>query len=422
MRYKQICLAAVMACGVPVAARAQDNVTIPRAEWEKFMKEHEEMKRSLQEMRDFKSKIETAGTNGVGPLAATELEATREMARKSLPGTDKMLLSGYGTAGYTSLNHQDQYFSAQFNPILLWKISDKLLFEGELEMELEDGETSLALELAQLSYVVNDYITFGAGKFLNPMNSFVERYHMGWVNRLPDKPLAVYDGLLPETYVGAQVRGGVPICRTKLNYAAFIANAPKLLTDPTEDGQGMLEWDNFSNEGDHLAYGGHVGFQPFPELEIGYGLHFSEVGPKGAHGVDALLQSVDASYVRDSEKLKGTIRLNAQWVWSNVDRFTYLDEADNPFTFSNNRDGGYAQFAYRPSHVDWTCLRNFEGVFRYDILNQSKTPENFDEQRFTVGLNYWLTPMTVFKAAYQFDDKSAGQNNSGVLLQFATGF
>ena len=43
--------------------------------------------------------------------------------------------------------------------------------------------------------------------------------------RLPDKPLAVYDGLLPETYVGAQLRGGIPVGSTRINYSGFIANA-----------------------------------------------------------------------------------------------------------------------------------------------------------------------------------------------------
>jgi hypothetical protein len=352
------------------------------------------------------------------------------MAKKTFPGTDKMLLTGYGSAGFTSLRTENKAFSAQFNPIFLWKLSDRLLFEGEVEMELEDGETSTALEIAQLSYVVNDYVTFGAGKFLNPMNSFVERYHMAWVNRLPDKPLAVYDGLLPETYVGAQLRGGIPLGTTKLNYAVFAANAPSLTTtadDPTDlSGLGTLNWDNFSNEGDHVAFGGHIGFQPVPELEIGYGIHYSEVGPKGTR-VDAFLHSVDASYVRGSEWLRGMIRLNAQWIWSDVDRYTF-DAAGaqgfGPVSFDNTREGGYAQLAYRPTHTTVPYLKDFEGIFRYDVLNQRRAPMGFDEDRYTVGLNYWLTPMTVVKAAYEWDHRRSGdQNNAnGWLLQFATGF
>src|SRR6266852_3982686 len=112
--------------------------------------------------------------------------------------------------------------------------------------------------MAQMSYVLNDYMTIGAGKFLNPTDYFVERQHMGWVNKLPDKPLAVYDGLMPETELGAQLRGVIPIGPTKLEYAAFVANAPDLIMTP-DDTLGTLDFENFDNAGGHVALGGHVG-------------------------------------------------------------------------------------------------------------------------------------------------------------------
>ena len=323
-----------------------------------------------------------------------------------------MLLTGYGAAG----------FSAQFNPILLWKLSDKLFFEGEVELELEEHATNTKLELASMYYVANDYLTLGAGKFLNPMNSFVEHFHMAWVNRLPDKPLAVYDGLLPETYVGAQARGGFPIGPTKLNYALFAGNAPELIR--SGDGAGTFEFDNFNNSGSRYALGGRVGFLPIPELELGYGFHYSRLGG----GVDALIHSVDLNYVRDSELLRGSMRLYAQWVWSHVGRVTY-DEGDfggmagTPLTFSNRRNGGYAQIAYRPTKAANSILQKLEPVFRFDMLQQKNIPGNFDETRYTVGLNYWLGPSTVLKAAYQFDNRNRGnQGQNAILIQAAMGF
>jgi hypothetical protein len=91
--------------------------------------------------------------------------------------------------------------------------------------------------------------------------------------------------------------------------------------------------------------------------------------------------------------------------------------------FDNNRDGGYAQLAYRPTKVDSSILRHLEGTFRFDHFNQKGTPVGYDESRYTFGLSYWLTAKTVFKVAYQLDDKSPGApDNSGVLVQFATGF
>ena len=101
--------------------------------------------------------------------------------------------------------------------------------------------------------------------------------------------------------------------------------------------------------GDYVL-GGHVGFLPIPELELGYGLQYSRVEA----GVDSWMQSVDLNYVRTSELLRGQVRVNAQWIWSQVGRVAY-DAGDfggtagNTFSFSNHRDGGYAQIAYRPT-------------------------------------------------------------------------
>jgi hypothetical protein len=353
------------------------------------------------------------------------------MAKDSFPGSTKFLLTGYGSAGFTFQNHGgDKLFSATFNPIFLWKMSDRLLFEGELEAELEGHETHTALEMAQISYLLNDYMTLGGGKFLNPMNYFVERQHMAWVNKLPDKPLAVYDSLLPETEVGFQLRGGVPVGPTKFGYAFYVANAPELNVDTATvaaSDLGTLEFNNFDNVGKHVAVGGRVGFLPMPELEIGYGFQYSDVAPPGnGASVKALLQSVDFSYIRDSARLKGILNLKAQWVWSRIGDFAYDPDGalGGPFPFRNHRDGGYAQIAYRPSRVGNPFLKNLEPVFRYDVLNQAGTQTGVDERRYTVGLNYWLGPSTVVKAAYEFDHQSGvnAEAHDEVLLQFATGF
>ena len=124
--------------------------------------------------------------------------------------------------------------------------------------------------------------------------------------------------------------------------------------------------------------------------------------------------------------LKGTVNLRGQWVWSQVDRYTYDPSGSGgfgPLTFSNNRNGGYAQLAYRPSKFENIIVKNLEPVVRYDMINQKKTPVGFDERRFTVGLNYWLGPSTVVKVAYEFDRQNgAGQNGDAFFTQFALGF
>src|SRR5436305_8590238 len=366
------------------AALAQDTAQSPpssdyvsRAEYDKLKAEHEAMKQELDALKATVQQMTVAAAPApakaapkkpisegkqvvsVPPEAATEelrqeVETLKLQVKETFPGTTKFLLAGYGTAGFTARSGEDPFFDAAFNAIFLWKFSDRLFFEGELEYEFEDGSTSTNLEIAQASYLLNDYMTIGVGCFLNPMDFFVERQHMNWVNKLPDKPLAVYDGLFPESQLGAQLRGVIPIGPTKLEYVGFVANAPGLITAPEDFSElGMLDFPNTGNFGGHIAVGGHVGFIPIPEVEVGYGIQRSKVGPRD-HAVENVLQSAEFNYVRDSTFLKGLINFRAQWGWSHVGRFVYDpngSQAFGPFQFNNNRNRGSAQLAYLPTHI-----------------------------------------------------------------------
>ena len=443
---------------IPFAAMGQDAAPSPpssdyvsRAEYDKLKAEHEAMKTELDALKTAVRQM--AGTAPAapaeGPAAATkpsegkqvvtttaaqtdvaalqaEVDTLKTQVKETFPGTTKFLLAGYGTAGFTARSGEDPFFDASFNALFLYKLTDRLFFEGEMELEFENGATTINLEVAQASYLLNDYMTIGVGRFLNPMDFFVERQHMNWVNKLPDKPLAVYDGLLPESQLGAQLRGVVPLGPTKLEYVGFVANAPGLITAPDDFSElGMLDFPNTSNVGGHVAVGGHVGFIPIPELEVGYGIQRSKVGPRD-HAVENVLQSADFNYVRDSTLLKGLINFRAQWVWSHVGHFVYDPDGEQgfgPLSFNNNRNGGYVQMAYRPTKIDNNIIKNLEGVVRYDRLNQLHTPVGFDEERVTLGLNYWLTPSAVVKAAYEFDNKNGGaRDQDAFMMQMAVGF
>ena len=55
------------------------------------------------------------------------------------------MLSGYGGAGYNAVfadGERPNNFSVIFAPILLYQISDRFLFEGEFEFELDDAKSS----------------------------------------------------------------------------------------------------------------------------------------------------------------------------------------------------------------------------------------------------------------------------------------
>jgi hypothetical protein len=397
---------------------------VTREEYEKVLKELDAIKAKLK-VDDEKKAAEAKESEETYDEFEKELKSVKSLAGAVQPGLSKPLLTGYAFAGYTDRKGEKGTFDAGFNPIFLWKYSDRIFFEGELELELSDTETELELEYANMSYIANGYMTLKLGKFLAPFGTFAERLHPAWINKLPDAPLPFgHDGIAPTSEIGFQISGGAPAGPTKFNYAVYVSNGPRLNTgDDEPEEAGMLHFDNNIDINNNKAVGGRFGFLPLPELELGYSVQYARVGEDVEAG--AWLHSVDLGYVRDSQFLKGVIDLRAQWVWSFVDDVIY-DTGSGPFTFNNRRDGGYVQLAYRPSKLNG-FVKNLEGVARWDTLNRpSGAPMDTDEDRWTFGLNYWLSPSTVVKAAYQFGERRSGmevnENINAFLIQAAMGF
>ncbi len=407
---------------------------VSRAEYDRLLKAFEALQQKVEGMQAARAPEEAATVQDLEEVDQ-EMKSIRDVARASQLGSTKFLLSGYGAAGYRNRDADNSTFSANFNPIFLWELSDKIFFEGELELELENeeggGETKLDLEYSHLTYLVNDYITVGMGKFLSPFAIQSERLHPDWIGKLPDSPLPFgHDGIAPLAELGVQVRGGAPIGPTKVNYATYMSNGPRLnLGMDEEEETGWLHFDNYDVDfNNNKAWGGRVGFLPIPEAEIGYSWQLSEVEASGTDYTDvqAILQAADFSYVRDAECLMGTVDVRCEVVWSDVEDVIY-DLGGEEFDFNNKRWGGYAQGAYRPSRLE-CFLKDCELVFRYDWLDApDDAPEAFDEERYTLGLNYWLGPSTVVKAAYRWDDRTSeeqepGEDDDAFLFEAAIGF
>ena len=346
---------------------------------------------------------------------------------EGLLGTTKFLLAGWAEGMFEARNGEVSTFSASFNPIFLWELTPKLLFDSRLEIEPSGGGTNVNLVNAQISYLLNDYITLGAGEFFSPSNVFVERFEPQWINKLPDRPLAVFHGILPNISVGAQARGGFPIGSARVDYALYVSNGPVLNTfDPRR--AGTLDFNSYTDNNDNKAVGGRIGFLPIPGVEVGYGFETSKPGFQGTSvsRVQALVQSADLEVTRDSDLLKGHVNLFAQYAWSHVDHAVYDPDGSLGFgalAFTSKQDGGYAELTYRPTKLNNDFLRSLEMTFRWDHL--SRNPSGLgdpEETRWTIGLNYWLSSSTVLKAAYEWDQPNGEANRNALLIQTAMGF
>ena len=405
------------------AADARNNGQyVSRQQYDQLKNEMSELKKQVQFLLQQRSQqtsnvqpIQKAKTDKDIAKLQDEVKTLKAQNEAMDDGTTGFLLTGYGFAGYTDSESSNSSFNAGFNPIFLWRLRDDLIFEGEIELEFEDNATEVALEYAQLSYLLNDYITFGAGKFLNPSNYFIERLHPTWINKLADKPITMIGNnrLQAGSQLGIQVRGGVPLGSTRGEYAFYVSNGPSIRAD-----DGSLSFKNVNDSNNSKAVGGRIGWMPFSGFELGYGFEIAGVDdPTNSDTLDVITHSVDLNYLRTSKLLMGSIDLRGQYADRQIDR-----SSSPTLAFDNDSSGGYGQIAYRPSLSRISYLRDMEGVFRYDWINLPNAVNFNDEQRWTVGLNYYLAASTLLKFAYQFDDKQGAANDNALMFQVTSGF
>jgi len=366
-----------------------------------------------------------------------------EASQPYKPSNTQFMIRGYGHTGLNSIKtgaeKESSYVGSAFAPIFLFKHSDKLMFEAELEFGLENNELEVGLEYADVMYVLNKNMTVRAGKFLLPFGTFMERLHPAWINRLPTRPLGFgHDGIAPASGIGVELRGSFDLGGPSLNYAVYSTNGPRLKDGSVEPEEaGMLLFQNFEDNNTGKAFGGRIGLLPFADssTEIGFSTYSTnKAGTTESvyENTGAFLYAIDFAFVKQIPAIGGFIDIKGQYNNSDIDDATYteLDEFDNEeeYTFDNKSNSFYTQLSYRPTMAGSDFLKKLELVGRYSNLN---TPEGaeWEEQsdQYAFGLNYWLTWRSVIKVAYQTTDTVGGHDGgggttNGFFVHWAIGF
>ena len=358
------------------------------------------------------------------------------------PSKTQFMIRGYGHTGLNSLSNDEEtessYVGSAFAPIFLFKHSNRLMFEAELEFVLENNELEVGLEYADVMYVLNKNVTVRAGKFLLPFGTFMERLHPAWINRLPTRPLGFgHDGIAPSSGIGVELRGAFDLGGPKLNYSVYSRNGPRLKDGSEEPEEaGMLMFQNFEDNNNSKAFGGRIGLLPFADssTEIGFSTYStSKVGARDSdyENVGAFLYAIDFAFIKQIPAIKGFIDIKGQYNNSNIDDATYTevheDGDEEEYTFDNKSNSLYAQLSYRPTMASSDFLKKLELVGRYSNLN---TPEGaeWEEQsdQYSFGLNYWLTWRSVIKVAYETTETVGGHDGggttNGLFVHWAIGF
>jgi len=391
-----------------------------------------------QEYDALRKEVQDLKAKAPAPEAATEpqsgdqrrldkaVERALAVAEGSGLGDTKPLITGSAAASYMDPEGGASSFGAEFDPMFLWQLNERLFFEGEIELELGESETETSLGAAYLAYLINDYALAGGGKFTVPFTVYHNHLDAPWINRLPTDPLIYSDGgIAPDSDVGVFATGAVPCREALFNYAFYVTNGPTLITDDP-GAAGSLDFDNFTDENNNKAVGFRLGWLPVPALEVGYSFQCSRPNPSGFQTVHSKLHGVDLNYLKDIEPIAGRLTVRGAWVWSDLGDATYDPTGAlgfGPLRFDNDRNGGYAEVAYRPTRAAERLLQDFEFALRYDRLDiSSDAPGGGVDERWIPGVDYWITPRTVLEVAYAFDDREDGQDEDVFVVQLATGF
>ena len=323
-------------------------------------------------------------------------------------------LSGYASADYVSVEDGPSAFVANFNPMFHFLYENKILWEAELEVEVEpNGDTEIGLEYTTVDWFLNDKLTLIAGKFLSPIGTFRQNLHPSWINKLPSAPPGFgHDGAAPISEVGVQLRGVAPMGNSRLNYAFYLGNGPKI---EGEDGEiHAVEAEGFASDpDDEKVFGGRIAFLPIPSLEFGV---------SGATGDVAVVEDDGTDIEGDPKRGYEVVGFDASYRWKNLDlRGEYVSQEVDENPLSIAPEGGkwetwYAQAAYQFAEGKW------EGVVRYTDF---KSPHADDTQeQLALGVNYLITPSAMLKFAYESNKGELGEITDADrwIIQIAYGY
>lgn len=325
-------------------------------------------------------------------------------------------ISGYASADYISADNEPSVFVANFNPMFHFLYDDKILWEAELEVEVdESGGTEIGLEYTTVDLFLTDNLTLVAGKFLSPLGNFRQNLHPSWINKLPFAPPGFgHDGAAPVSEVGIQLRGVAPLgTDSKIVYAAYVGNGPKI---EGEDGEiHAVEAEGFASDpDDEKVFGGRVAILPFPGLELGISSAFGDV---------AVVENDDADFEGDPTRGYSVFGVDVSYRWKNLDlRGEFMSQEVDDQELSVAPEGGkwetwYAQGAYKLGRQG-----KWEGVVRYTDFT-SPHPDDSQEQ-WALGINYLLAPSAMIKFGYESNKGEAGEitDDDRWVAQIAYGY
>jgi hypothetical protein len=334
------------------------------------------------------------------------------------------------------------FYFGEFTPDFFLKLNDWIFLEAELSVG-PTGAVNVGA-FAQADFFVADWLTIIAGRFVAPIGWYNERLNNPWVNKLPadapgSGPLLFEQVLPPFSLLGVQAQGSFYLgCSPlKLEYNAYVSNGlnlrPAVPGAPTVDELANLEnmQNTFSIITNNKAVGGRIGlWWPEMGLEGGISGMYNSRYVAGGFPDSISLAAVDLNYH------KGNWDVRFEYGKTLQDAQSFIG---TPGLINDNiqREGFYAQVAYRPKDLPNGFLQKLEAVYRYTYVSIKGVDETMlslptyatpmdvpvRRQQNEFGINYWFSPRMVLKCAYQINDEIGFHlHDNQFITEFAWGW
>lgn len=326
-----------------------------------------------------------------------------------------VFISGYGTVGLTAAAAAAQTtsaFSAGFNPIFHFQVTDRVHFAGEVEFEFVNNETAADLEYAEIDYTPPGNFTLRGGKFLLPIGDFIERLHPTWINRFPSAPPIFgheggpegFEPLLPVAAdIGVQATYAIPMTGGRsASLAVFVSQGPQEMP-AMAGGPAALSFGNSSEDNNtNKMVGGRAALRVVPALDFLVSGATAKYDSLNQLGFTVL--SAAASFQR------GPLTLRGEFLRTSLD----VRDTLTATVAAKQRSGFYVQGSLR--------VRAWEPVLRFALMNTEGIPDEGRSQ-VGVGLNCWLNSSTAVMAGFELNgERGPAIDNNRFLIHWSFGF
>lgn len=349
------------------------------------------------------------------PLLFGLMVPTAAVAQSRVLPSNEVVLTGYGTVGYrfdTQGENANRFFSS-VSPVFLFQFQDRVLFETELEFELNEGITETGLEYAVIDFIASDNVVLAAGKFLLPFGIFGERLHPTWINKFATPPPIYGHGsgglgapplMAVLSDIGVMAKGAFTPGRFQIGLNGYVTQGPI-----GEDNGGALvdiELPASSDDNNiNKMMGGRVDLGLLPKAQLSFSVLNGDYDDNGVLDYTAW-------------NIAGEVRLNGVEIRGEVLQTRQEFETQTAFP-TQVRTGIYAQAAHRIG--PWQPVVRWTQIFNDKV--DGVTAAGTGIQQFGIGLDYWVNPSIAIMGAYEFNSENGvNMQNDRFITHIAFGF